>query len=174
MASVRVGIAGATGYGGRELLRLAARHRKLEITAAMASSSSAGATLPALTGIWAGEVVPLSVDQLASETDAVFLALPEAASAEIAPALVEHGVRVFDVSGAFRLREAGLRQRWYPDTPELDTPAVYGLTERRRDEIKGARFVACPGCYPTAALLALDPLCEAGVDPRTALLPARH
>ena len=163
MSDIRVGIAGVTGYGGQELLRLAARHPKVEVTAAMASSARDGErALPALTGIWSGDVTPLSVEDLTRSVDAVFLALPEAASAEIVPELVARGTRVFDLSGAFRLRSAAARGRWYPKTPDLDVPVVYGLTERCRASLAGARVVSCPGCYPTAALLALQPLAEAG------------
>ena len=164
MSGVRVGIAGATGYGGQELLRLAARHPHADVTVAMASSSTDGTrTLPALTGLWTGQITPFSIDTLAQNTDVVFLALPEAASATIVPQLLDRGSRVFDLSGAFRLRELQVRQRWYPQTPALRAPIVYGLTERRRAALRAARLVACPGCYPTAALLALEPLAEAGL-----------
>lgn len=164
MTSTRVGIAGATGYGGQELLRLAARHPAADITVAMASGTSdTTRALAALTGLWSGEIAPFSIDRLVAETDVVFLALPEQASAAALPALAAHGKRVFDLSGAFRLRDEGDRTRWYPDSPPLDPPAVYGLTERRREALRDARVVACPGCYPTTALLAIDPLAEAGV-----------
>ena len=161
---IRVGVAGATGYGGQELLRLAARHPYADVTAAMASGTSEGTrTLPALTGVWKGEVTGFSLDVLSRDTDVVFLALPDTASAAVCPQLLERGVRVFDLSGAFRLRDAAERERWYPDTPEIQDQLVYGLTERRREAIRDARLVACPGCYPTAALLALEPLADAGL-----------
>ena len=161
---VRVGVAGATGYGGHELLRLAARHPHADVTAAMASTGSVGTrTLPALTGVWDGEVTGFSLDVLSRDTEVVFLALPDTASAVVGPQLLGRGVRVFDLSGAFRLRDAANRERWYPETPEIDARPVYGLPERRRAAIKDARLVACPGCYPTAALLALEPLAEAGL-----------
>jgi N-acetyl-gamma-glutamyl-phosphate reductase len=105
----------------------------------------------------------LDVDALVEATDAVFLALPEHAAAEIAPSLVERGKRVFDLSGAFRLRDAELRRRWYPMTPEASPSVVYGLTERNRDRLRDSTLVACAGCYPTAAILALQPLLHAGV-----------
>ena len=164
MSGVRVGIAGATGYGGQELLRLLARHPHADVTVAMASSASDGErTLPALTGVWSGRITPLAVDTLTAAADLVFLALPEAASAALVPALVERGKRVLDLSGAFRLRDAAARARWYPRTPELALPVAYGLTERRRDALGAARVVACPGCYPTSALLPLEPLAAAGL-----------
>ena len=162
--TVRVGIAGATGYAGQEVLRLAARHPNVELVAAMASStSSPSRPLPALAHLWNGAISPLDVDALARDAEAIFLALPEEGSADLAPRLLERGLRVFDLSGAFRLRDADRRARWYPHSPGLPGSWAYGLTERYRDEIREAQFVACPGCYPTAAGLALGPLARAGV-----------
>ena len=166
MSTIRIGVAGATGYSGQELLRLAARHREVEVTVAMSSASRDGAgdqELPALAGIWNGRVEPFSVDALVERAEVVFLGLPDTVSAELTPALLKGGRRVFDLSGAFRLRNAGARQRWYPATPELARPATYGLTEWNRDALPDADLVACPGCYPTAALLALKPLVDAGL-----------
>ncbi len=159
---VRVGVAGATGYAGLELLRRLARHPHADLRFAMASSASESKRLPALARIWDAPVEPLDEEKLASGTDAVFLALPETLAAEIAPKLAARGTRVFDLSGAFRLRDAELRQRWYPHTP-VAVSAVYGLTERRRTELADARLIACPGCYPTAAVLSLQPLVAAGL-----------
>jgi len=157
-SSVRVGVAGATGYAGLELLRRLAKHPHADVKFAMASSGSESKRLPALARIWDAPVEPLDVEKLAGQTDAVFLALPDTLAAEIAPALADRGARVFDLSGAFRLRDASLRQRWYPHTGATNVPVVYGLTERRRLELASARLIACPGCYPTAAVLALQPL----------------
>lgn len=164
MSNIRIGIAGATGYGGQELLRLAARHTAVDVTVAMSSGSSETAQdLPALAGIWSGRIEPFSMDGLADRADVVFLGLPDTVSAELAPALLARGRRVFDLSGAFRLRDDGARRRWYPATPALGRPAVYGLTEWSRELLPGAGLVACPGCYPTGALLALKPLVDAGL-----------
>ena len=164
MSTISIGIAGATGYGGQELLRLAARHAAVDVTVAMSSGSSETAQdLPALAGIWDGPIEPFSIDGLADRADVVFLGLPDTVSAELAPALLARGRRVFDLSGAFRLRDDGVRRRWYPATPALDRPAVYGLTEWNRNLLPGAGLVACPGCYPTGALLALKPLVDAGL-----------
>lgn len=164
MSDVRIGIAGATGYSGQELLRLAAAHPHAEPVLAMASAGGSGSReIPGLRGLWDGSVEPFSLDRLAEAADAVFLGLPDTASAEVAPALLARGARVFDLSGAFRLRDAAARQRWYPHTPEVGTPAVYGLAEWNRTPLAATRFVACPGCYPTAALLALKPLVAAGL-----------
>jgi N-acetyl-gamma-glutamyl-phosphate reductase len=161
----RVAVAGATGYTGQELLRLLSRHPCVALGAAMSSGQTGASSrrLPGLTRLWDGAITPLSPETLASEADVVFLALPDAAAAELAPKLVDAGVRVIDLSGAFRLRDGGIRGRWYPDTHALPSGVAYGLTERERGAIARAQLVANPGCYPTAALLALAPLAMAGL-----------
>ncbi len=162
--SIRAGIAGATGYAGQELIRLLARHPHATLTIATASqATSTPRRLPALARIWDGEVRPLDMAALASSTDVVFLALPEAASAELAPQLLATGVRVIDLSGAFRLRDAAVRTKWYPATGALPDGVAYGLTEFEAPAIRGARLLSNPGCYPTASLLALLPLARAGL-----------
>jgi N-acetyl-gamma-glutamyl-phosphate reductase len=163
-ARTRVAIAGATGYAGQELIRLLARHPNVLLTEAMSSgANSAPRPLPALARIWDGSVTALDVDRLATNADVVFLALPEAASAEIGAALVGRGTRVVDLSGAFRIRNDADRLRWYPATAALPAGVVYALPERHAAAIRHAALVSCPGCYPTAALLALEPLAEAGL-----------
>jgi N-acetyl-gamma-glutamyl-phosphate reductase len=162
--SIRVGIAGATGYAGQELLALLARHPNVQFGPAMSSSAdSAARPLPRLARIWTGQVEPLNPDKLASESDVVFLAVPEQAAATLAPPLVSAGVRVIDLSGAFRIRDTAARSRWYPATKTLPQGAAYGLTEHYKNDVRHASLVANPGCYPTAALLALLPLSKAGL-----------
>jgi N-acetyl-gamma-glutamyl-phosphate reductase len=163
-ARVRVGVAGATGYTGQDLLRLLARHPHVSIVAATSSgASSTPRALPALSRIWTGRVTPLDVDALAAEAELVFLALPDTAAAVLAPRLAAAGVRVIDLSGAFRLQDPALRARWYPEARQLPEGLAYGLTEFARDQVRSARVVSNPGCYPTTALLALKPLLDAGV-----------
>jgi N-acetyl-gamma-glutamyl-phosphate reductase len=160
----RVAIAGATGYAGQELVRILARHPAVTLTAAMSSgATSTPRPLPALARIWDEPVVPLDIDRLVRDADVVMLALPESASAEFAPQLLSRGLRVIDLSGAFRIRADADRQRWYPATASLPPGTVYGLTEGHQDAIREARLVSNPGCYPTAALLALEPLQRAGL-----------
>jgi N-acetyl-gamma-glutamyl-phosphate reductase len=162
--TVKVGIAGASGFAGQELLRWLAGHPRARVTAAMSSSPDGPArTLPALARIWDGVIEPFSADKLAEDSDVVFLALPEEAAATIAPSLAQRGIRVIDLSGAFRLRDAAARKKWYPATNLGALKPVYGLTERNYDAIAGAQLITNPGCYPTAALLALEPLAEAGL-----------
>jgi len=158
--TIRVGVAGATGYTGVELIRLLSRHPGVRVSAAMGAPGAAPRHVPALKRLWDEPVNGLDLDVLADASDAVFLALPDHAAAEIAPPLVARGKRVFDLSGAFRLRDSELRRRWYPKTPD-GSAAVYGLTERYRDTLRDSTLVACAGCYPTAAILALQPLLQA-------------
>jgi N-acetyl-gamma-glutamyl-phosphate reductase len=171
--SVRVGVAGATGYTGVELLRLLGRHPGVRIAAAMGSPGAAPRYVPSLKSLWDAPVNGLDIEALADETDAVFLALPEHAAAEVAPALLARGKRVFDLSGAFRLRDADLRQRWYPKTIAQPASVVYGLTERNRDLLRDSTLVACAGCYPTAAILALQPLLQAGLIGQPIIIDAK-
>src|SRR5262245_61365471 len=157
---VSVGVGGATGYAGQELVRLLARHPNVALTITMASQKATTRSLPGLSGIWDGPIEPFDIERL-SGLDAVFLALPEDASAEVVPSLLEHEVRVFDLSGAFRLRDAERRGRWYHAVKALPMGTAYGMTERTAALLPGARLVACAGCYPTAAVLALAPLVNA-------------
>jgi len=162
--ATRVAVAGATGYTGQELLRRLSRHPLVALTVATSSSAaSAARRLPALAKVWDGAITPLDSAALAREADVVFLALPDSAAAELAPALLDAGARVIDLSGAFRLRDAAARARWYPETHRVPERVAYGLTELEREAVRAARLVANPGCYPTAALLALAPLAGAGL-----------
>lgn len=157
------GIAGATGYSGQELVRILARHPHVRLEAAMGSlKGGSSRTLPALLGLWNGEIEAYDFERLAA-LDVVFLALPEDASADIAPALVDRGVRVFDLSGAFRLKSDETRARWYHAVKTLPDGTAYGMTERTGSTLPGAKLVACAGCYPTAAVLALAPLVSRGL-----------
>jgi N-acetyl-gamma-glutamyl-phosphate reductase len=162
-ARVRVAVAGATGFTGQELLRMLARHPHVSLVAATSSGATAARKLPALKHIWNGTIVPLDAEQLAQDAELVFLALPDTAAAELAPKFADAGVRVIDLSGALRLHDDALRAKWYPHTHALPAGLAYGLTEHARDAVRTARVVANPGCYPTAALLALLPLLQAGV-----------
>ena len=157
----RVAVAGATGFTGQELLRLLSRHPAVTLTAATSSGATAARKLPALTRVWEGTITPLDADALVREADVVVMALPDSAAAELGPRLVERGLRVVDLSGAFRLSDPAARTRWYPETRALPQGLAYGLTEYARAAVSRARLVANPGCYPTAALLALLPLSQA-------------
>jgi N-acetyl-gamma-glutamyl-phosphate reductase len=172
---VRVGVGGVTGYTGIELMRRLSRHPHADIRVAMASATSESRRIPALARIWDAAVEPLDIDRLAAETDAVFLALPDSIAAEVGPQLAARGTRVFDLSGAFRLRDDALRQKWYPHTAAgaLIAGTTYGLTEHYRAELKDAPLVACAGCYPTAAILSLRPLIAAGLIEEGVIIDAK-
>ena len=172
-STVRVGVAGATGYAGVELLRRLARHPAADLRVAMGSSISEARRVPALARIWDNPVVPFDLDRLAAESDVVFLAVPDTLAAEVAPELTARGARVLDLSGAFRLRDDDERRRWYPHAPVMNVPVAYGLTERNRPALRDARLIACPGCYPTAALLALQPLVAAGLIQEGVVIDAK-
>ena len=157
---INVGIFGSTGYTGFELIRLLLRHPDVRLCFA-ASESSSGMNLtavyPGAPEIELADPKEVSV----SEVDVVFLCLPHATSAPIALAALEAGAHVIDLSADFRLRDAKVYRQWYGvthPTPELLQEAVYGLTEITRNELRIARLVANPGCYPTSVLLALYPL----------------
>jgi N-acetyl-gamma-glutamyl-phosphate reductase len=162
--TIRASIAGATGYAGQELVRLLARHPHATLTMATASqATSTPRRLPGLARVWEGEVVPLDVTALGAGSDAVFLALPEATAAAIAPPLLAAGARVVDLSGAFRIRDDAARAQWYPATTTVPDGIAYGLTEFELDAIRTCRLLSNPGCYPTASLLALLPVARAGL-----------
>jgi N-acetyl-gamma-glutamyl-phosphate reductase len=143
---------------------LLARHPGIALQTAMSSGpDSTARPMPRLAHVWKGQIEPLNVDRLGQDHDVVFLAVPEEASARLGGSLLDAGVRVIDLSGAFRIRDDAARQRWYPATKSLPAGSAYGLVEHYRDDVKAASLVACPGCFPTAALLSLLPLAKAGL-----------
>jgi N-acetyl-gamma-glutamyl-phosphate reductase len=158
--ATRVAIVGATGYAGSELTALLARHPEVELVGLYSSRGGArGEIAPALPHLIAE---PFDLDTLvAAAPDAVFLATPNEVSAELAPELLDRGMRVIDLSGAFRLDDPAMYPSWYGfkhARPALLEHSVYGLTEWCNGELKNAKLVANPGCYPTSILLALRPL----------------
>lgn len=176
---VRVGILGASGYTGAELLRLCASHPELEVVVA-AGDTQAGVPVAELypsLGAHYGDLRFGSFDpEAVAGLDLVFLGLPHEAALELAPRLVGTVGCVVDLSAAYRLKQADQYPQWYGfehDQPELLAEAVYGLPERHRHELAGARLVATPGCYVTAATLALGPLLDAGaVEPSGIIVDA--
>jgi N-acetyl-gamma-glutamyl-phosphate reductase len=162
----KAGIAGATGYTGIELVQLIRRHPQLEI-GWVTSESSAGKQLSDLHAVpWDYPLISLEEAILrAGEVDVVFLCLPHAASIEPVRAFKETGVRVIDLSADFRLQDPQTYARWYGaahTAPDLLSQFVYGLCEIYREQVKDARMIANPGCYPTSVNLALYPLAKAG------------
>ncbi len=165
---IRAAVLGASGYTGADLIRLAARHPSIKI-AALIAKGHAGQALAQVFPHLASLDVPklVTADEVDwSGIDVAFCGLPHGtAHAEIKK--LPERVKVVDMSADFRLRDLGTYAEWYGgehSAPELHAGAVYGLTEHYRDEIKSARLVACPGCYPTAVLLALLPLVKSRAD----------
>src|SRR3984893_17256711 len=166
----RAGIVGFRGYSGAELLRLLAHHPHVEPILLEHRRDSEDRPQPI--GSQQTKRVPCTAEAAKSERlDVVFLATPADVSMELAPAMLDAGAKVVDLSGAFRLPDAAAYSRWYKEkhtAPDLLQRAVYGLPEFCRARIRGAQLVANPGCYPTAANLAIQPLIAAGAIDRTA------
>lgn len=170
--SVRVAVLGATGYAGQELVHILSRHPRVRLTSLMSSGRAArssgvpGAPQPAHRGRSALRIGSLNVDSLTPDlADVVFLATPHEFSLDLAPRLLERGLRIIDLSGAFRLRDAGAYPRWYGfkhEAPAALEEAVYGMPELERERIRHAVMVANPGCYATSVILGLAPLLRAG------------
>jgi N-acetyl-gamma-glutamyl-phosphate reductase len=176
--TVRAGIIGASGYTGAELLRLLAAHADIDVVVATAETS-AGQRVADLYPALAAGYPDLTfghvdtADLTGHGLDLVFLGLPHEASMTLAPQLVGTAGCVVDLSAAFRLKDAAAYPRWYGfehEQPGLLAEAVYGLPERTRAELPGARLVATPGCYVTAATLALAPLLDAGLIRREGVI----
>lgn len=178
---IRAVILGASGYVGGELLRLLHDHPLIEVGAAIAESSVGhpiGAIHPHLALAYAGrlfehntfaEMPAAALDG----ADIVFAALPHGVTQKFADALVSSEAKIVDLGADFRLGSPDEYERWYGERhacPELLGQFVYGLPEFHREAIRSARFVAAPGCYPTAAALALRPLVEAGLASRDGLI----
>jgi N-acetyl-gamma-glutamyl-phosphate reductase len=168
----RVGIIGASGYTGAELLRLCAQHPEFEVVYATGDSQAgtlASGLYPSLTARYPDLVFSEFDPAMAEGLDVVFLGLPHEASMALAPQLHTKVGCLVDLSAAFRLKDATLYPTWYGfthDQPELLAAAVFGLPELHREDLKEATLIATPGCHVTAATLALAPLVEAGViDP---------
>jgi N-acetyl-gamma-glutamyl-phosphate reductase len=165
VSDARVVVAGATGYAGALAAELVWRHPKLELAAATARGE-VGTRLNRLHPRYRApiELTELDLDRL-EDVDAAIVAYPHGAATPVVAAMRGLGIQVVDLSADFRLIDAATYELWYGPhgDPDLLQNAVYGLTELDRDTIREAELVANPGCYPTAALLALSPLAEDGL-----------
>ena len=163
--AARVVVAGASGFAGALAAQLVWGHPRLELTAVTARSD-VGTRLDRL---YPRYRVPLELTELdmgeVADLDAAIVAYPHAASAPVVAEMRSRGLKVVDLSADFRLRDLETYEKWYGKhpNPELLEGAAYGLTELNRDSLRGADLVANPGCYPTAAMLALAPLVEQGL-----------
>lgn len=177
--SVRVGVVGATGYTGVELLRLLAQHpgADLRVVTSRGEAGTAVADLfPSLRGA-VDAVFELPDPDVLGACEVVFFATPHGVAHAMAASLLERGVRIVDLSADFRIGDPELWAQWYGQphgAPQYLGEAVYGLPELNRERIANARLIAVPGCYPTAVSLAVLPLLEAGlVDPTDVIADAK-
>lgn len=169
MKKIKVAVIGASGYAGLELVRLLARHPGCEL-AALASLEYPGRpfsqVFPGMTGI---VDLPFSQDptpeNIAAVAEVVFTAVPHQTAMGMIPRYLELGCKVVDLSADFRFRDVSLYEKWYQahTAPELLAETVYGLPELHREEVRRARLVGNPGCYPTGVILGLAPLAAAGL-----------
>lgn len=166
---IRIGIVGATGYTALELLKILLRHPNVEITRLTsrdAESPHLNSVHPQLRDRLDLSVVPLDIPDFAANVDCAFCCLPHAASAEVIAQLLEHDLKVVDFSADYRLNDVASFEQWYqvqhPD-PDRIGRVPYGVPEFFREEIRAARLVANPGCFPSSALLPLVPLLTANL-----------
>jgi N-acetyl-gamma-glutamyl-phosphate reductase len=164
----RVGIIGATGYTGVELLRLLLLHPEVEVTA-LTSQKYAGTPIdrvfPSLLKRLQLKCEELNVEILSGKADFIFTAVPHKTAMEVVPLFHRQGKRIVDLSADFRFRNAATYEKWYQKhtSPDLLPESVYGLPEIHREKIRSARIVGNPGCYPTGALIGLLPLVKKGI-----------
>lgn len=166
---LRIGVLGASGYTGADLIRLAARHPNVEITA-LTANSHAGKKMSAVFPHFYMLDLPDLVtweDVNWSDVDAVFCGLPHGTTQDVTKSIYETNdhIKIIDMSADFRLRSTKTYAEWYGvdhRAAHLQADAVYGLSEHYRNDLKTARLIACPGCYPTATLMALIPVVKEG------------
>jgi len=176
---IRAGIVGGTGYTGVELLRLLLLHTEVDVVA-VTSRADAGqrvdSVYPSLRGLCGLSFTPPEIERLA-ECDVVFFATPNGTAMTMAAPLLQRDVKVIDLSADFRIKDVAEWEKWYGmshASPDLIAEAVYGLPELKREAIRNARLIACPGCYPTAVQLGFLPLLEAGlIDPANLIADAK-
>ena len=176
---VKIAIVGASGYTGIELIRLLARHPKVEITC-LTSRQNAGEDISVVFPSLLGKVFlscdPVDSDLVVDKADFVFTCLPHKTAMEVVPDFISSGKKVVDLSADFRLRDVSVYETWYQThtCPELLQQAVYGLPELYRDQIREATLVANPGCYPTSVALGLAPLLKhRWIDPASIIVDSK-
>ncbi|NOX96511.1 MAG: N-acetyl-gamma-glutamyl-phosphate reductase [Nitrospirae bacterium] len=178
---LKVGIVGATGYGGEELIRLLLSHPEVEITVLAAKMEGEKLSISEIFPAFEGKIdLPcsdLDIEKMAADSELVFLALPHKVSMEMAARFLSLGKKVIDFSADYRFNEAQIYEEWYEvkhTRKELLKEAVYGLPELNREEIKQARLIANPGCYPTSVILGAAPLVSRGlVDPENIIADSK-
>lgn len=178
-AKLKVGVFGASGYAGAELLRLAAGHPGMDVVLATAETQAGGRVAdlyPSLSAAYPSLVLTASGTDEADGLDLVFMAMPHGASQDLVPELLRRNGTVVDLAADFRLSDPSLYPQWYGEEhhhPELLDRSVYGIPELFKENLAGAQLIAAAGCYPTAAALALAPLARAGaIEPTGVIVDA--
>lgn len=168
---IKAGIIGVNGYAGGEVLRLLVRHPEVEVAAVASRSQTdhlVSEIFPSMIGDKTGELRIVAVDaEEFAECDLVFLAVPHGVAAELAPGFLDQGKKVIDLGADFRFKDVEVYEAWYGvkhSAVSYLAEAVYGLPELYREQIKGARLVGNPGCYPTSILLGTAPLLKNGIE----------
>lgn len=177
---MKIAIIGATGYGGAELVRILHQHPNVSIHSFHTSSQEGKAlhqSYPHLQTIIENDLLAIDPEKMAKEVDLVFTATPSGISRELVPDLLAAGLRVIDLSGDYRLKDTASYEQWYK-LPAVDEgvlkEAVYGLTEWVEEDLKDARFISNPGCFPTAVLLGLAPLMQTNmIDEKSIIIDAK-
>ena len=177
---IPVGIVGASGYGGVQLVRLFIEHPGVELVY-LGGDSSAGRPVtdiyPHFNDQVPWTIEEIDLDVIAQRTQVVFLALPNGLAMTMAPTLIAKGCKILDLSADYRFTKLATYTHWYGQDrtdQAVAATAVYGLPELYRDRIANAQLVGCPGCYPTASLLALAPLLKQGlIEPESAIIDAK-
>ncbi|MFL6560385.1 MAG: N-acetyl-gamma-glutamyl-phosphate reductase, partial [Bacillus sp. (in: firmicutes)] len=177
---MKAAIIGGTGYGSIELVRLINKHPHLEIGSVVSNSQSGSnfsGIYPHLSEIVEQPLEKFDVDRLSENNDIVFLATPSGVSSKLAPQLYDKGIKCIDLSGDFRLRSIEEYETWYKHSPSEEkylNQATYGLSEIYPEQIKTAKLIANPGCYPTATTLGLIPLLKTNLaDEKSIIIDAK-
>jgi len=176
---LKVAVVGASGYTGVELLRILVGHPEVEIccvTSRQHEGQPINRVFPSLSGFCDLLCEPLDVTSISKRADVVFTALPHKSAMEVVPGFLEAGCKVIDLSADYRLKDQQVYEQWYQEhsSPELFSEAVYGLPELYTKQLRSARLVANPGCYPTSIILGLTPLLENQlIDPHTLVVDSK-
>ncbi|MGE8203942.1 N-acetyl-gamma-glutamyl-phosphate reductase [Heyndrickxia sp. NPDC080065] len=177
---MNIGIVGANGYGGVELLRLLQHHPFVKIKKIVSHSTQGNSIThiyPHLNNVYDMNLEAMNVPEIASNVDLLFFATPSGVSKEVIPQFLEQGITCIDLSGDFRLKNKGEYEKWYKQTHGTTAylqSAVYGLSEVFREKIPEAKLISNPGCYPTAALLGLIPVLKAKmIDPNSIIIDGK-